>query len=77
MGWDPANGIQIPEEYGGGYLAYPEVSHMLHCVNFMRKSTWPGYYNKETEASVEWIDTERTIRLHKGSLVRTLPTFRY
>ncbi|KAL1610711.1 hypothetical protein SLS60_002381 [Paraconiothyrium brasiliense] len=72
MGWDPSDGVRVPDEYGGGYMAYPEVTHMLHCVSFLRKSTWPDYYNRKTKASIEWDDTERTIRLHKDHCAELL-----
>ncbi|KAF2636004.1 hypothetical protein P280DRAFT_473412 [Massarina eburnea CBS 473.64] len=65
MGWDPADGVKVPEEYGGGYMAYPEVTHMLHCVNFLRMATFPEYYNINTKASIEWDEKDpRIIRPH-------------
>jgi hypothetical protein len=30
---------RIPEEYGGEYIAMLEVSHLLHCLDSLRKSS--------------------------------------
>ena len=40
---------KIPEEYGGGYLGMLEVFHLLHCLDSLRKATWPEYYTEELE----------------------------
>jgi hypothetical protein len=41
---------EIPEEYGGGYIGMLEVFHLLHCLDEVRKATYPEYYAAEWEA---------------------------
>jgi hypothetical protein len=35
---------RIPEEYGGGYLGMTEVFHLLHCLDAIRRLTYPDHY---------------------------------
>ncbi|KAH8880797.1 hypothetical protein GQ53DRAFT_669188, partial [Thozetella sp. PMI_491] len=36
--------VQIPEEYGGGYMASVEATHQMHCLNMLRKASYREYY---------------------------------
>jgi len=35
---------RIPKENGGGYLGMTEVFHLLHCLDSIRRATYPEYY---------------------------------
>lgn len=37
--------VRLPPELGGGYLAWAEVNHQLHCLNLMRKAIYWDYYS--------------------------------
>jgi hypothetical protein len=38
--------VRLPPELGGGYLAWAEVNHQLHCLNLLRKAVyWHHYVN--------------------------------
>jgi len=41
---------RIPEEFGGGYIGMLEVFHLLHCLDEVRKATYPEHYAAEWEA---------------------------
>ncbi|KAJ5249034.1 hypothetical protein N7468_000485 [Penicillium chermesinum] len=43
--------VRIREEYGGGYPAYVEGLHHLHCLNVLRKSLYYNYdyYHEQAE----------------------------
>ncbi|RAL07365.1 oxidase ustYa family protein, partial [Aspergillus homomorphus CBS 101889] len=36
--------VRLPDELGGGYLAWAEVNHQLHCLNLLRKAIYWDYY---------------------------------
>ena len=36
--------VRLPPEMGGGYLAWAEVNHQLHCLNLIRKAIYWDYY---------------------------------
>ncbi|OJJ50082.1 hypothetical protein ASPZODRAFT_58964 [Penicilliopsis zonata CBS 506.65] len=40
--------VRLPPSLGGGYLAWAEVSHQLHCVNMLRKAIYAEYYRNRT-----------------------------
>lgn len=39
--------VKFLDEDGGGYMATMEVSHQLHCLNLLRKSTYFDYYSSK------------------------------
>jgi hypothetical protein len=41
---ETADAVKLPKELGGGYLAWAEVNHQLHCLNLMRKAIYWDYY---------------------------------
>jgi hypothetical protein len=41
---EDTNAVRLPGELGGGYLAWAEVNHQLHCLNFLRKAVYWDYY---------------------------------
>ena len=51
---ETADAVRLPEDLGGGYLAWAEVNHQLHCLNLMRKAIyWDYYYNTTAELQRE------------------------
>ncbi|KAJ6036866.1 hypothetical protein N7540_001145 [Penicillium herquei] len=64
--------IQIPQKWGGGYMASLEVNHQLHCVNFLRKSLFRDYYQTR---SVEFSDHPEMIHTHLLHCVEMLRQF--
>lgn len=36
--------VKVPEDRGGGRLAYSEVIHLLHCVVSLNQKIWRAYY---------------------------------
>ncbi|KUJ22169.1 uncharacterized protein LY89DRAFT_768471 [Mollisia scopiformis] len=39
------NSVLLPAARGGGYMAWLEVYHQLHCLHTLWQNTWPTYYN--------------------------------
>lgn len=54
--------VRLPDELGGGYMASDMYTHELHCLNFLRKATYPEYYNR----SHGFTDLPHVVRLHLG-----------
>ncbi|KAL1964931.1 hypothetical protein VTN77DRAFT_6284 [Rasamsonia byssochlamydoides] len=57
--------VRIPAGYQGGgeYMASLELTHQLHCVNFLRKAAWlnyPYYHDK----GFEFTDPEDELEKH-------------
>jgi hypothetical protein len=45
---ETTDAVRLPEELGGGFLAWAEVNHQLHCLNLIRKAIyWDYYVDKE------------------------------
>lgn len=59
---------RIPEEYGGGYIGMLEVFHLLHCLDSIRKATWPEYYRETWEKQ----GGERVVRVHNDHCIDML-----
>jgi hypothetical protein len=53
--------VRYPDKIGGGYMASLESAHQLHCVNLLRKASWPRYY-ESTDISFQ--TTPKVFRLH-------------
>jgi hypothetical protein len=49
---DSPSKVKYPAEFGGGLVASIESHHQLHCLNILRKVSWPEYY-KPTDPSPE------------------------
>jgi hypothetical protein len=60
--------VRLPEELGGGYMASDMYTHELHCLNFLRKATYPEYYNQ----SHGFTDLPHVVRLHLGMTIPIL-----
>jgi hypothetical protein len=59
--------VRLPSEYGGGYMATAEITHQMHCLNFIRKGLYTNYdYYKNR--SVEFTDPPHTVSVHLGEL---------
>ncbi|KAK0391437.1 hypothetical protein NLU13_0938 [Sarocladium strictum] len=61
--------IQIPEEFGGGYMATLEVTHQLHCLNFLRMASHWEYYQYK---AVEFSDEPSMVRTHLDHCIEML-----
>lgn len=62
--------VRLPDDLGGGYMASDMYTHELHCLNFLRKATYPEYYNQ----SHGFTDLPHVVRLHLG-MTKFLPRF--
>ncbi|KAG1813507.1 uncharacterized protein BJ212DRAFT_394744 [Suillus subaureus] len=51
---DSPSKVKYPATYGGGLVVSMEAYHQLHCLNLLRKVTWPEYY-RPTDTSLEVI----------------------
>ncbi|KUJ23672.1 uncharacterized protein LY89DRAFT_573258, partial [Mollisia scopiformis] len=48
LGKDPEKTVKIPKDWGYGmntHFAALDSQHLLHCLNMLRRSAWPEYYN--------------------------------
>ncbi|KAF3385022.1 hypothetical protein F1880_001844 [Penicillium rolfsii] len=63
--------VRLPDELGGGYMASDMYTHELHCLNFLRKATYPEYYNK----SHGFTDLPHVVRLHLDHCIELLRQF--
>ncbi|KAF2170055.1 hypothetical protein M409DRAFT_19664 [Zasmidium cellare ATCC 36951] len=62
--------VRYPPEIGEDlYMASPEVTHQLHCLNFLRKATYGEYYK---DKSGEWTDSPATTRIHLDHCIEML-----
>ena len=66
LGKDPTLVVKWPEEAGGGHVASVEVFHHLHCLNFIRKSTYRAYYN---DKDISFTESEAKIRRHQDHCI--------
>ncbi|KAG1856641.1 hypothetical protein DFJ58DRAFT_784249 [Suillus subalutaceus] len=41
---DSPSKVRYPAEFGGGFMVTVEAYHQLHCLNLLRKASWPEYY---------------------------------
>ncbi|KAF9554911.1 hypothetical protein CPC08DRAFT_821399 [Agrocybe pediades] len=62
--------VRFPEEDGGGYMASIEVTHQLHCLNFLRKYTFHSHY--ETFDPVFTAPKPDTFRKHLDHCVEII-----
>ncbi|OJJ42267.1 hypothetical protein ASPZODRAFT_105549 [Penicilliopsis zonata CBS 506.65] len=60
--------VRLPEEMGGGYMASDMYTHQLHCLNFLRKATYPEYY----ASSHGFTDAPHVVRLHMDHCIELL-----
>ncbi|TVY34337.1 Cyclochlorotine biosynthesis protein [Lachnellula subtilissima] len=49
----PESSVKLPPDSGGGYMAWLEVFHQLHCLHTLWQNTWPSYYNTTEKGSQE------------------------
>ncbi|KAF1963442.1 hypothetical protein CC80DRAFT_373892, partial [Byssothecium circinans] len=50
--------VRLPPYFSGGYLAWAEVKHQLHCLNMVRKAVyWDHYVNITQEFQREHLQT--------------------
>ncbi|KAG2361938.1 hypothetical protein BDR07DRAFT_1408130 [Suillus spraguei] len=53
--------VKYPAKFGGGFMVSLEVTHELHCLNFLRKASWPEYYGPK---DISFQDTPEVVRMH-------------
>ncbi|KAG2129547.1 uncharacterized protein EDB93DRAFT_1332252 [Suillus bovinus] len=58
---DSPSKVKYPAEFGGGFMVSMEAPHQLHCLNFLRKSTWPEYYEP---MDISFQDAPEVVRMH-------------
>lgn len=59
--------VRLPDEKGGDYMATMDMTHQLHCLNFVRKSLYHNYDYYKTR-TVEFEDPKHTVEVHIGKL---------
>jgi hypothetical protein len=58
---DSPSKVKYPAQFDRDFMVSMEAPHQLHCLNFLRKATWPEYY-RSTEISFQ--DTPEVVRMH-------------
>jgi len=54
-----SSAVRLSSEMGGGYLAWAEVNHQLHCLNLVRKGLhWDYYVNKTMDFQREPVQVQ-------------------
>ena len=56
--------MQINEKYGGGYPAFVEGLHQLHCLNLLRQALYYNYDYYHSQGKVAFSDPEDVQRWH-------------
>jgi len=67
LGKDPKYTVKAPESFGAGsdlYIARTEVSHQIHCLDVLRKASFPDYYAKTRDGVKESIPLWRPHVMH-------------
>ena len=57
--------VRVPPELGGGYLAWAEVNHQLHCVNLLRKALHP-YWDYYVNITADFQREPEQVQVHLG-----------
>ncbi|KAG2068293.1 hypothetical protein BDR04DRAFT_1232907 [Suillus decipiens] len=58
-----------PERIGGGYMATLASTHLVHCVNLLRKTSWLEYYDPMDE---DFQNKPATVRKHIDHCIEML-----
>ncbi|KAG2148153.1 uncharacterized protein EDB93DRAFT_1250211 [Suillus bovinus] len=66
---DSPSKVKYPEEFGGGFMVSMEAPHQLHCLNLLRKASWPEYYEA---TDVLFQDTPEVVRMHLDYCIEML-----
>ncbi|KOC10580.1 hypothetical protein AFLA70_151g001870 [Aspergillus flavus AF70] len=61
LGKPTKGSVQYPD---GSFQGGLEVFHQLHCLNYLRQSTYPEYYEMEEHKPEAFHDSAKTRRLH-------------
>jgi len=66
--------VRLPDFLGGQYPAMIEGFHQLHCLNFLRKSTWFNYpfYQNHEAFGIEFTDGDMMVRTHVNHCIDLL-----
>ena len=79
----PKNRHKLPKEYGGGYIAFVEVFHQLHCLDLLRKTSYYNYEHYAHDAATnedrkidEFTNGEPIIKFHAGEIT-SLKTWQF
>ncbi|EEA27360.1 hypothetical protein TMatcc_004355 [Talaromyces marneffei ATCC 18224] len=66
--------VRIPAGYqgSGDYMASLEVTHQLHCVNFLRKAVWFNYPHYKDNNGDEFRDPQHVLEMHLYHCLETL-----
>ncbi|KAG2059392.1 hypothetical protein BDR06DRAFT_949446 [Suillus hirtellus] len=66
---DTPSKVKYPPEYGGGFMVSMEAPHQLHCLNLLRKASWPKYYGP---IDPSFQDTPEVVRMHLDHCIEML-----
>jgi hypothetical protein len=58
---DTPSKVKYPAKLDGDFMVSMEAPHQLHCLNLLRKATWPEYYRP---ADISFQDEPWIIRMH-------------
>ncbi|KAG2032725.1 hypothetical protein BDR03DRAFT_873419 [Suillus americanus] len=58
---DSPSKVKYPAKFGGGFMASMEAPQQLHCLNLLRKASWPEYYG---HADISFQDEPEVVRMH-------------
>ncbi|KPI35209.1 uncharacterized protein AB675_10170 [Cyphellophora attinorum] len=64
VGFRPQDHMQLNSKYGGGYPAFIEGFHQLHCLNLLRQGLWYNYDYYHSQGDLAWGDPEDVQRWH-------------
>lgn len=66
---DTPSKVKYPPEFGGGFMVSMEAPHQLHCLNLLRKASWPKYYGP---IDPSFQDTPEVVRMHLDHCIEML-----
>lgn len=58
---DSPSKVKYPAKFGGGFMVSMDAPHQLHCLNLLRKASWPEYYGPK---DISFQDTPEVVRMH-------------
>ncbi|KAG2031723.1 hypothetical protein BDR03DRAFT_816609, partial [Suillus americanus] len=58
---DSPSKVKYPAKFGGGFMVSMEAPHQLHCLNLLRKASWPEYYGP---TDIAFQDTPEVLRMY-------------
>ena len=73
VGFREDDHMQLNAKYGGGYPAFVEGLHQLHCLNLLRQALYYNYEYYHSEGKAAFSDPEDVQRWHVSKWLRHIP----